>query len=253
MPEIATLNIEALAERSAHATILIYGEAGVGKTVFASTAPRPILWLESEGGTSSIGDKKDIDIARVSGLETYREALRYLDKNAAKYKTVVIDSFSETQAAVLKDIMSKVKALDPTRDEFSPFFDEWGRLTGVMREIARAFRDLPLHVVFTAGQREDKDDLTGKVKIRPRMTPTLAEEVQMFCDAVLYLYTATLNKGEVDESGVQADDEGLTLVRNALIKPTGKYAAKARIPQGKPSPDFIPDPTFDKVAELLGV
>ena len=73
--EVATLNIEALDERTPFANVLVYGESGVGKTVFASTAPRPILWLDSEGGTASISDKKGIDVARVTGLETYQEAL----------------------------------------------------------------------------------------------------------------------------------------------------------------------------------
>ncbi len=249
----ATLNIESLDERDEFANVLIYGEAGTGKTVFASTAPRPILWLEAEGGTASIGDKKGIDVAKVTGLETYREALVYLEANPGKYKTVVIDSFSETQAAVLKDIMGAVKRSDPSRDEFSPLFAEWGRLVGVMREIARAFRDLPMHVVITALQREDKDDMTGRMKVRPRLSPTLADELPAYVDSVLYLYAATAAKGETDSEGVAADDEGVTIVRNALIKPTGKFVAKCRIPVGSPSPDFIADPTFPKVAELLGV
>jgi phage nucleotide-binding protein len=251
--ETFELNIEALDERDQYANILIYGESGVGKTVFASSAPRPIIWLEAEGGTASISDKKGIDIAKVRGLASYREALVYLEANPGKYKTVVIDSFSETQAAVLKDIMGAVKKIDENRDEFAPLFAEWGKLTGVMREIARAFRDLPTNLVITALQREDKDDLTGRIKVRPRLSPTLADELPAFMDAVLYLYSASVKRGETGAEGVEADDEGVTLVRNALIRPTGKYVAKARIPKGSPSPDFIADPTFDKVADLLGL
>jgi len=255
MPEIevATLKIESLEERSHFANILVYGEPGVGKTVFASTAPKPILWLESEGGTLSIGDKSGIDIARVAGLATYREALIFLEANPGKYASVVIDSFSETQAAVLKDIMNNVRRDDPSRDEFMPQFGEWGRLTGIMREIARAYRDLPANVVITALQREDKDDMTGKVKIRPRLSPTLADELPAFMDAVGYLYTATPKKGEVDDEGVEADEDGQTIIRNMLIAPTGKYAAKIRAPKGSNPPEFITDPTFDSVAKLLGL
>ena len=63
----ATFNLEIgpLTDRKPLSKILVYGESGVGKTVFASTAPRPILWLESEGGTSSIGNREGIDLARV--------------------------------------------------------------------------------------------------------------------------------------------------------------------------------------------
>lgn len=252
----ATLSIEKLTDRPAFVKALIYGESGTGKTVLASTAPRPILWLESEGGTNSIADREGIDIARVHGLDTYREALQYLEANPGIYKTVVIDSFSETQAAVLKDIMRGVKAQDPTRDEFMPQFGEWGRLTAVMREIARAFRDLPANVVITALQREDKDDMTGRIKIRPRLSPTLADELPAFMDLVGYLYVATAKGGEVAKKGVEVADgeeDGPTIVRNLLIKPTGKYVAKARVPRGNPHPDYIADPTFEKLVEVLGL
>ena len=253
MTTVATLNIEALEERTPFVNVLVYGEAGVGKTVFASTAPRPILWLDSEGGTASISDKKGIDVARVSGLDTYREAVDYLEANPDTYQTVVFDSFTETQAHILKGLMRKAKALDPTRDEHLPQFDEYRVATGIMRAIIREFRDLPIHVVITALQREDKDDLTGRVRIRPRLLPTFADELPGFLDAVLYLHATTANKGEVDEEGIAADDEGVTVIRNALIKPTGKYAAKIRAPKGTDPPDFITDPTFDNVAELLGL
>lgn len=246
-----SLVIEKLTERPKFAKVLVYGDSGVGKTVFASSAPRPILWLESEGGTHSIGDKEGIDIARVEGLESYREALTYLLQNPGVYKTVVIDSFSETQAAVLKDIMDAVVAIDKTRDEFSPQFGEWGRLTGIMREIARAYRDLPMNVVITALAREDKDEFTGKTKVRPRLSPTLADELPAFMDAVIFLYAASMKKGEVEKEGVTPDEEGLTIVRNGLIKPTGKYVAKLRAPKGSNPPDFISDPTFDKVFNLI--
>ena len=248
---MTTLNIEKLVDRPAALKVLIYGDPGVGKTVFASTAPRPILWLESEGGTQSIGDKKDIDIARVTGLGDYREALTYLVNNPDKYQTVVIDSLSETQAHVLKDIMRTVVSLDPKRDEFAPQFGEWGKLTGVMREIVRAYRDLPMNVIFTALTREDKDDLTGRTRIRPKLSPSLADDVPAFVDACIYLYTATSKSGEVAKDGAQPDEEGLTIVRNGLLKPTGKYVAKLRAPKGSNPPDFLPDPTFDAISKLV--
>ena len=251
-PSPITLDIEALEERPTHANVLVYGEAGVGKTVFASTAPRPILWLESEGGTHSIGDKKDIDVVRVKTLEDYRQVLRYLHQNPDNYKTVVLDSLTETQALILKEIMRAAVASEPSRDEFAPLFAEWGRLAGVMREIIRSFRDLPMNTVFTALTREDTDEMTGRTKVRPRLQPAVADEIPGFMDAMGYLAVSTPKKGEVGAKGVEEDEDGVSVVRNLLLVPTGKYAAKLRAPKGSNPPSHLADPTFEKVQELLG-
>ena len=253
MSEPFTLNIEKLADRGKTAKVLIYGEPGTGKTTFAATAPRPILWLEAEGGTNSIGETKDIDIVRMEGLESYREVLKYVRKKPDAYKTLVIDSISEAQAAILAEIMREVSRMNPDRDEFAPQFGEWGKLTGVMRSILRAYRDVETNVIFTALTREDKDELTGRSVVRPKMTPALAEDVLSFMDAGLYLYTATPKKGEAGAEGVEADEDGITIVRNALLQPTGKYAAKFRAPRDVEVPSHIKDPVFDDIAALMGL
>lgn len=240
-----TLNIEKLSERNRHIKLLVYGESGVGKTVLASSAPRPILWIESEGGTNSIADPEGIDIVRVESLETYREALRFLrSPEGAKYKTVVLDSFTETQAQVLKEIMVAVSERDTNRDEFTPQFQDYQRLVGVMREVVRGFRDLPMHVVITALTREDKDDMTGRVTVRPRLSPSIANEIPGFMDVVGYLYTSTDKNGEVE-------DGEMTIRRNLLLAPTGKYLAKTRAPEGTDVPTHITNPKFEDIARIV--
>lgn len=244
------MKIEKLTDRARYAKVLVYGESGVGKTTFASSAPGPILWLESEGGTGSIAeaDLPKIDIARVTSLETYREALGLLQADPNAYKTVVLDSFTETQALILKEIMHMAVKSDPNRDEFSPLFSEWGRLTGVMREIARGFRDLPMHTVITALQREDTDELTGRVKVRPRLSPTLADELPGFMDAVGYLYA----KGDiVDAKALKDGAEQPEVERIMLLRPTIKHVAKLRAPKGSNPPDYLVNAEFEDLAALL--
>ena len=246
---VATLKIEKLTDRQRYMNVLVYGESGVGKTTFASSAPKPILWLESEGGTDSIAneDREHIDIARVTGLETYREALALLLDNPGQYSTVVLDSFTETQAGILKEIMRAAVAQDADRDEFAPLFSEWGRLTGVMREIARGFRDLPMHTVITALQREDTDELTGRVKVRPRLSPALADELPGYMDVVGYMYA----KGDVVDKKVADTDQEIE--RYMLLRPTIKHVAKLRAPKGSNPPDYLINAEFEDLATLLGI
>ena len=243
---VAELKLEKLEDRDQHINGLVYGPSGVGKTVFASTAPRPILWLEAEGGTHSISDRTDIDVARVTGLETYREALVFLEKNPETYQTVVLDSIPETGVAVMSQIMKAAVEADEDRDEYSPLFKEWGRLTGVMRSIVRSFRDLPMHTIFTALEREDADEMTGRIKVRPRLSPTLADELPGYMDFVGYMYA----KGDIIDTKTP-EEERDPIQRVMLLRPTIKHTAKLRAPAGSNPPDFLHDPTFDQIAALV--
>ena len=246
MTKTVTFNVQALTSRPKHAKILVYGDAGVGKTTFAASAPRPILWLDSEGGTHSIGDQTDIDHVSVTGIDTFRQALSYLQQHT-EYKTVVIDSLTEAQGLVLREIMKTVVAQSPQRDEFTPQFQEWGRVTGIMREITRAYRDHPTHLVVTALAREDTDNLTGRVRVRPRLSPTIADELPGYMDIAAYLYTRNAAGGEVGAE----DDETSASIRVALLQPTEKYAAKIRAPQDTPAPSYVTNPTFSDLTDLL--
>lgn len=243
----AVLNLSKLQDKEPYVNGLVYGDSGVGKTVFASTAPRPILWLEAEGGTHSIGDKTDIDVAQVQSLETYRETLKFLEANPGLYKTLVVDSLTESSAGLLKEIMRQAVIDDEERDEFEPHFAEWRKLTEIMREIIRAYRDLPMHLVVTALEREDTDEMTSRVKVRPRLSPALADELPGFMDFVGYMYS----KGDIIDAKKKDGEEQDPIQRIMLLRPTIKHRAKLRAPMGSNPPDMLVDPTFDDVAKLI--
>lgn len=242
----AILNLHKLEDKEPYVNVMVYGSSGVGKTVFASTAPRPILWLEAEGGTHSIGDTKDIDVVTVTGLETYREALKFLQANPGQYKTVVLDSITEAAAGLMKEIMGFAVAKDSDRDQYEPQFNEWRKLTSLIRDIVRSYRDLPVHFVITALEREDTDEMSGRVKVRPALSPKVADEMPQFLDAVGYMYA----KGNVVDSKDDAADRD-PIQRMLLIRPTAKHTAKLRAPEGVEVPDSILDPTFDDIARLV--
>ena len=242
----AVLNLHKLTDKQPFVNGLVYGEAGVGKTVFASTAPKPILWLEAEGGLHSIADADGIDIATVQSLETYRETLRFLDANPGLYKTLVVDSLTESSAALMAEIMRATVLSDEGRDKYEPQFKEWRRLTEVLREIVRAYRDLPINTVITALQREDTDEMSGRVKVRPRLSPALADEMPGYMDFVGYMYS----KGDVIDVKTP-EDERDPIQRVMLLRPTIKHVAKLRAPAGSNPPDMLVDPTFAEVAKLV--
>ena len=81
--------------------MVVYGPPGIGKTTFASTAPKPLI-IDLEGGFLSIAGK-DVDVCRAHTLKDVREAIRHAIDN--KYGTVVIDSLTRLAEMHMKEIV----------------------------------------------------------------------------------------------------------------------------------------------------
>jgi hypothetical protein len=173
--------------------LLVYGEAGVGKTRLAGSASLvpemcPVLLLDAEAGALSLaGDMRDVDVVRVTSAEQVDKIYGSL-YDSCPYKTVVVDSLSELQKQSMRGIMRAVVAKDSDRDPDIASVREWGKNSEQIRRIVRAFRDLPCNTIFTALTDESKDERTGITRLRPGLPGKLKGEVSGYVDIVLYMY-----------------------------------------------------------------
>jgi hypothetical protein len=189
-----------VAEAAPWLNMLIYGEPGAGKTVFAGSADdvpemSPVLVIDVEGGTFSLRDfYPNIESVRVRSMDDIQFVYAALVENPSRYKTVVLDSLTEIQKIIMQSIMKKVVEDDPERDPEVPSIREWGKSGEQVRRVVRAFRDLECHTIFTALVDSDKDNKTGKTTNYPSLPGKAKREIPGFVDIVAYLYTV-----EVDE------------------------------------------------------
>jgi hypothetical protein len=107
-----------------------------------------------------------------------------------------------------------------------------------MRRLLREFRDLPLHVFYTAGSKEIEVRKEGKVRV-PSMAGQLAEEVVHLPSVVGYLA-----RGEDDDEGEY---------RTLLLQNYAGFRTKARVKWGAVAPDEIEDPTVEKLLDALEI
>lgn len=218
--------------------MLIYGEPGSGKTYLCGTAQdneatSPILFLDVEGGTLTLRDRKDVDVVQVRSISQIVDVHKMLvEENNGYYKTVIIDSLTELQKLDMRDIMREVVQKRPDLDPDVPSQREWGKSGEHMRRIVRAFRDIEANTIMTALMVMEKDE-NNTITFFPSLPGKLRAEVPGFLDVVGYLYTAI------------EDD---VMVRKLQLAKTRRVVAKDRTSK---LGDVIVNPTIPDMWDLI--
>lgn len=200
-------------ERPPYMNILFYGDPGVGKTRIAGTADdvpemRKVLFVDLEGGTLTLTHSNpNVDIIRVSSWKEMQAVYDALHAGNHDYSTVVLDSLTEIQKFNMYQIMTELVDFNEDRDPDVPGMREWGKNLEQMRKFVRAFRDLPMHTIFTALMKNEKDKKTGLSQRMPSLSGKLAAEVAGFLDIVCYMYIKEVNNEQTRLMLSSATDE----------------------------------------------
>lgn len=219
--------------------MMLYGPPGTGKTTLSATAQdsphgRNVLFIDIEGGTRSVSDRQDVTVFQPTKFDEVREVFEYIVTQSHDFKTFVLDTISEGQMMGMADIM--VTAKDPEW----PGLQDWGKSTEQMLRLVRAFRNLAQtrswNVILTAHAREQRDDVEGRIYVRPNLTPKVVERIGGVVDVVGYM---------------TKEDDGSRLLQ---LEPTRRVMAKYRQPLKGPIPRLpgtIRNPSLVTILEHL--
>jgi phage nucleotide-binding protein len=179
--------------------LLVYGNAGSGKTSLIPTLPNPVVF-SAEGGLLSIADA-DVSFVEVSSYDTLMEAYKWVtgSDEAKHFESIALDSISEIAEVVLNH--EKKIAKDPRQ--------AYGAMQEQMSDIIRAFRDIPnKHVYFTA-KCEKATDETGRILYAPSMPGNkTGQQLPYFFDEVLALRVEKDAEG-VAQRALMCDSDGI--------------------------------------------
>jgi phage nucleotide-binding protein len=184
--------------------VLVYGQAGAGKTSLIKTLPSPIV-LSAEGGLLSIQDA-DLPFIEITSMTELQEAYTWLTSSdeAKAYKSVALDSISEIAEVCLNTEKKATK--DPRQ--------AYGAMQEQMADIIRAFRDLPGRHVYMSAKLEKTQDEMGRVLYSPSMPGNkTGQALPYFFDEVLALRVEKDGDGNTQRA-LMCDSDGLWLAKD---------------------------------------
>jgi hypothetical protein len=184
--------------------LLVYGQAGAGKTSLIPTLPKPVI-LSAEGGLLSIADT-NLPFIEITSMDDLREAYKWLASSAEsrEFESVALDSISEIAEVVLN--AEKKINKDPRA--------AYGAMQEQMADIIRGFRDLPGKHVYMSAKLEKTQDEMGRVLYAPSMPGNkTGQSLPYFFDEVLALRVEKDAEG-MTRRALMTDGDGLWLAKD---------------------------------------
>lgn len=184
--------------------LLVYGQAGAGKTSLIPTLPNPIV-LSAEGGLLSIRDA-NIPYIEVSSMADIQEAYEWLTKSeeAKKFDSVALDSISEIGEVVLNYERKQTK--DPRQ--------AYGAMAEQVSDLIRAFRDLSGKNVYFSAKLDKSQDEMGRMLYAPSMPGNkTGQSLPFFFDEVLALRIEKDADGNIQRA-LMCESDGLWIAKD---------------------------------------
>src|SRR6266480_3648470 len=157
------LKVTKARDLAGYTNMVIYGEPGVGKTRIIGSCDalpemRKVLIIDVDGGALTVRDTfPNVEVLRVDSFKKLQNVYNDLKAGGHGYGTVGIDTITEVQKYNMTDVMAELVRKDANRNEYVPDRREWGISSEMVRRMIHAFKDLPLHTIFTAHVKDDED------------------------------------------------------------------------------------------------
>lgn len=235
--------IKPLGEYDKYINMMIVGDAGFGKTVFAGTAENALfLTTDPEGTISAMVFGSTAKEWKIETWTELNEAYRYLRDGGIKemgLKWVIIDNISEAQNLGMKETMELARSNNSKLDEFISSQQDYLRSQNMLRQMVKMFNDLPVNLLWTAWQTR-LEDADGEAYYAPGIhgqQGMLAQTIAGYMNIVGY--------GEVIKDSADND------VRRIWFSTSDRFRGKDRFNTLTPYKDRLTVPKMEKLVDAV--
>lgn len=234
-------NIIKLEDDKDYINVLVYGESGVGKTVFAGSDNVLFIAPEDDGTLSAKRFGSTAEKWTVKKWDDLQDAYDWIYDNPDHgYKWIVIDSITEMQKLLQRKILDDEVEKKPGRDIDLMEIQDHQKWQNMMLRFVKAFNALPVNMLYTGlvqtlskpdGTEFYTVDLTGQ---KGKIAQTVASYMTSY--------------GYMEVKRVKGEDGKAKEVRRITWKNTGEITGKDRTRVLAP---FTQEKTLAEISEMI--
>jgi len=244
----------------------VYGLSKTGKTRMACTFPKPLLLIGTEDGTLSVKSVKGVDFVRI---HTTQELLDLAEHAKTRYRSVVLDTAGGLQDILLMEVVG-YQQIPVQRTWGIATQEHWGVINTKTKECLKRLFDLAenhrINTVIIAHERDftKKDSPDPNVselertlpKVGSALTPGVKGWLDGECDYICQTFINHTTVTEMQKVEVNGQMQEVPVASKRKkeyclrIGPHNLFTTGFRVDGAVELPDFIVDPTFEKIAQV---
>lgn len=158
-----------VSEVSTSVNMLVYGDSGVGKTVFSGSGRengKHDLIIDVEGGTiSAARSNSQANVIPATDYDTFVSIVEAIEKEPDRFEWVVVDSLTKLQDVIWDKIMDEAVAKSPSRSPFKRELQEWAEAQARLKDLVERLKNSEANILFIALADAEVDEDGNNVRV----------------------------------------------------------------------------------------